>query len=277
MRTAYDGAKEAVRGEAVRIRAGIEDYKRRRESEAAAQAAAQTEEQALLPGDEAQAVSEPVYQDELVYADPTITELVSEDGREYLTGGNVRLVYYNQGDDQWKDQLFGRDPIGPYGCGPTALAMAVSSLTDQTVNPAELAAWAGSAGYAAPRSGSYLSIVDGAAEHYGLSCTSVQTRDVTALLELLSSGGVMVALLGPGHFTGTGHFILLHGVTLSGEILVADPSSRDKSLVTWDAQLILDELSRSTSDGAPLWHLRRAESGLAPLVPPSAASARPVQ
>jgi hypothetical protein len=61
--------------------------------------------------------------------------------------------------------------------------------------------------------------------------------------------------MGPGHFTQRGHFILLRGTTLSGEVLVADPNSRERSLTAWDPQLILDELSSHTSDGAPLWAL----------------------
>ena len=61
--------------------------------------------------------------------------------------------------------------------------------------------------------------------------------------------------MGPGHFTGKGHFILLHGVTLSGGILVADPNSRENSLAVWDQQVIVDELSNSRHDGAPLWLL----------------------
>ena len=32
-----------------------------------------------------------------------------------------------------------------------------------------------------------------------------------------------------GHFTSGGHFILLRGVTLDGNILVADPNSRARS------------------------------------------------
>ena len=61
--------------------------------------------------------------------------------------------------------------------------------------------------------------------------------------------------MGPGHFTRSGHFILLRGITLGGDILVADPNSLQRSLTVWDAQLILDELSRSNSSGGPLWAL----------------------
>jgi hypothetical protein len=65
--------------------------------------------------------------------------------------------------------------------------------------------------------------------------------------------------MGPGHFTQGGHFILLRGITLDGKVLVADPSSRERSLTAWDPQVILDELSSSTSAGAPLWTLSKAE------------------
>lgn len=203
----------------------------------------------------AQLASAPVIREELLRADPTITELVTEGRREILTGGNLSLIYFNQGDEAWASQPFGRDPIGGYGCGPTALAMAVASTTDDTATPANVAAWAAGAGYCVPRGGSSLSIVRGVAEHYGLDCTPLGELDADALYATLSQGGMIVALMGPGHFTGKGHFILLHGVTLSGGILVADPNSRDNSLTVWEPQTIVDELSASRYDGSPLWLL----------------------
>ena len=133
--------------------------------------------------------------------------------------------------------------------------MAVDSLTDEAADPALIADWAARAGYCAPRSGSYLSIVEGVSAHYGLACESLGVPDADALYETLSTGGLIVALMGPGHFTGRGHFILLHGVTLSGGIIVADPNSRENSLAVWEPQVIVDELSRSRHDGAPLWLL----------------------
>lgn len=212
------------------------------------------EEEAARAAEEAQDASLAALQTDSVAADPADTELVTEAGQEYLTGGNLRLPYYNQGDEAWRDKLFGRDPVGRFGCGPVVLSMLVSAMTGEPVDPAEMAAWAGNAGYAAPKSGSYLSIVQGTAEHYGLACEPFPIDDADALLSQLSAGGAMVALMGPGHFTAGGHFILLHGVTLTGEVLVADPNSRERSLSVWDAQLILDELSQSRHNGAPLWY-----------------------
>lgn len=205
----------------------------------------------------AQLASAPSVHEALEKADPAITELITQNGQEFLTGGNMTLCYFNQGDAQWAEKPFGRDPIGKYGCGPTALAMAVSSMTGNLITPEAMAAWTASAGYAALHSGSYLSIVEGTARRYGLDCVPIPVENASAdtLYDALSTGGVLVALMGSGHFTSGGHFILLHGVTLSGEILVADPNSRENSLAVWDPGVILSEFSQSRWDGAPLWLL----------------------
>lgn len=215
----------------------------------------QAEETVIALEIAAQEASAPAIAEPLTLADPAITTLVTEGEREVLTGGNIRLFYYNQSDALWAEERYGSDSIRGYGCGPTALAMAVASMTGEDATPANVAAWAAEAGYCSPHSGSYLSIVRGAAEHYGLSYEPLGVLDAESLYTRLSEGGVIVALMGPGHFTSKGHFILLHGVTLSGEILVADPNSRDNSLVEWEPQVIIDELSRSRHDGAPLWLL----------------------
>lgn len=187
--------------------------------------------------------------------DPPVTQVMEVDGRQVLTGGVAPVTYFCQSDEEWAGQLYGTDPIGPYGCGPTAMAMAVASLTDADTDPAKMAAWAVEHGYWAKRSGSYHSIVQGTARGFGLEAEAVTDRTVDELYDLLSSGHMMVALMGKGHFTTGGHFILLRGMTLSGEILVADPNSLERSLQTWDPQLILDELSSARDNGAPLWSL----------------------
>lgn len=250
-------AREEAAREAARERRRQEAERREREEQERLRLEAErrqkTEEK--LRELDAQMASPPVIREKPPAADPAVTELVTENGQEVLTGGNVRLVYYNQGDAQWADQLYGNDLIGSYGCGPTALAMAVESMTDADADPASLAAWAARAGYCARHSGSYLSIVEGTAKRFGLQCESLGAADPETLYARLSEGGVAVALMGPGHFTAHGHFILLHGVTLTGGILAADPNSRENSLTVWDPQLLTDELSRSRHDGAPLWLL----------------------
>lgn len=185
--------------------------------------------------------------------DPPLTEVLETDGRQILTGGSFDVVYYCQSDEQWANQPYGTDPIGPYGCGPTAMAMAVASMAGVDTDPAQMAAWAVDHGYWARRSGSYHSIVMGTARGFGLEVEPITPRTTEELYQVLSSGGMAVALMGRGHFTDGGHFILLRGMTLTGDILVADPNSLERSLQVWDPQLILDELSSARDNGAPLW------------------------
>ena len=173
-----------------------------------------------------QLAGEPAILSEGPISDPSLTELKESDGKEVLTGGIIPVVYYNQGDAAWAEQPYGSDDIGHYGCGPTAMAMAV----------------------------------EGTAAAYGLTASSLEEHTPQAVREALLSGNLLVALMGPGHFTQGGHFILLRGVTLSGTILVADPNSEERSLMEWEPQLILDELSASTANGAPLWVLSPAET-----------------
>ena len=200
-----------------------------------------------------QKVSEPADGEVPPAEDPAVTEFVTRNGQEVLTGGVVDLVYYNQGEAPWADAAYGPDEIRGYGCGPTSMAMLISSLTGETLDPAHAAREAYEAGYCAPGSGSYLSVVEGMASRYGLSAEPCGDLSAEELCQQLASGNVFVALMGKGHFTDGGHFILLRGATLEGNVLVADPNSRERSLAGWDPQLILDELSPSRSNGAPLW------------------------
>ncbi|MEG1684067.1 MAG: C39 family peptidase [Oscillospiraceae bacterium] len=207
--------------------------------------------------EEKQQAGGPAIWSELV-TDSAVTALVEKDGVCLLTGGAIDVPYYNQSEAPWADAPYGSDAIGGYGCGPTTMAMAVSALTDTAVDPAEMAAWSVENGYWAARGGSRLALIPGAAKAYGLEVTALRTFTPEAILQALSGGELVVALMTRGHFTQSGHFILLRGTTLDGSILVADPNSTQRSLTTWDAQLILDELSPSRSDGAPLWVLSPA-------------------
>lgn len=49
-----------------------------------------------------------------------------------FTDGGTPVVYYNQLDERYASQPYGTDNIGGYGCGPTSMAIVVSSLTDDT-------------------------------------------------------------------------------------------------------------------------------------------------
>lgn len=184
-----------------------------------------------------------------------LTELRTEGGRDILTGGVVDVVYFNQSEEPWASAPYGSDTLLKYGCGPTVMAMAVASLTEEATDPALMAKWAAEHGHWASKNGSYHSIVAGAAAAFGLTVEAPVEQTPQALGSALEQGKLLVALMRSGHFTKYGHFILLRGITPEGKILVADPNSIPNSLAAWDVQLILDELAGSNSSGAPLWAL----------------------
>lgn len=188
-------------------------------------------------------------------ADYAITALESRDGQEYLTGGARETVYFDQTSERWAEQPYGSDNLGGYGCGPTAMAMVVSTLTGEITDPAQMAEYCVDQGYWAKKHGSYWSIVPGVAEDFGLTCTGLppEEADSDTVIRYLVTGNLIVALMGPGHFTNGGHFIVLRGVTPDGSILVADPASQERSLTTWELELLLEELSARRHEGGPLW------------------------
>lgn len=200
--------------------------------------------------------NEPVAPPPRARADYSITALESrESGLDCLTGGVYEVIYFDQTSERWADASYGTDPLGSYGCGPTAMAMAVSTLTGEVTDPAQMAQYCVDHGYWARRQGSYWSIVPGVAEDFGLTCTSLlpEEADEDVVFHYLATGSLIVALMGPGHFTNGGHFIVLRGLTLDGSILVADPASQERSLTTWDLDLLLEELSPGRHNGGPLW------------------------
>lgn len=208
-----------------------------------------------------QLISDPAISGGLGQSHPDVTRFKYGDGREILTGGGVETVYFNQTDPAWASDPFGSDNIGGYGCGPVAMAIVVDTMTNTYTDPRQMSQWAAENGYWAQGSGSYHSIVQGTAEAYGLHAEALSERTPECVLRELSEGNMLVALMGAGHFTNGGHFIVLRSVISSedsgNKILVADPSSRHRSLVPWDPQTILDELSTSTDNGAPIWVISR--------------------
>ena len=193
-------------------------------------------------------------------SEPPVTEMLEVDGRQVVTGGGHDVTCFYQAGEDWAEKPYGTDTIGPYGCGPTVMAMAVASLTDTETDPAVMAAWAVEHGYWAKRSGSYHSIIIGTAQKFGIQAEAFPSRDPADMRRALREGNMLVALVGPGHFTTGGHFILIRGTTLTGDVLVADPNSPERSLETWDPQIILDELSSARDNGAPLWLLSMPDS-----------------
>jgi hypothetical protein len=170
-----------------------------------------------------------------------------------FTDGFFPVQYYNQLDVRWNSMPYGTDNIGGYACGPTAMSIVISSLTEDKVDPPYMAQWAYENGYWCSQSGSYHTLIPGAARAWRLPVQGYGISSAKELREALKDGKLIVALMSKGHFTSGGHFIVLRGLTDGGKVLVADPSSYTRSLKEWDISIILNEASRSAGAGGPFW------------------------
>ena len=211
-----------------------------------------TDEQKELAADYASNLS-------LFLGDGLLQNLVEWTGNSIPSLGDVTfsdgvtpVVYYNQLDERYASQPYGTDNIGGYGCGPTAMAIVVSSLTDDMVDPIKMAHWSYENGYWCKSSGSYHALIPAAAEEWGLPVSGCTTSEPQRILDALAEGKLVVAIMSEGHFTSSGHFIVLRWVK-DGQIMVADPASYKRSEQLWDLSIILNEASRRAAAGGPFW------------------------
>ena len=178
-------------------------------------------------------------------------------GNVTFVHASTPVVYYNQTDARWGNKLYGRTgTIGWEGCGPTALAMVVASMTDNKVTPYDVAQWSVRNGYRCEGNGSYHSLIPNGGEHYGLTVDKIG-KDSKKLVEALESGKLVIAIMAPGHFTTTGHFIVLRGITEEGKVLVADPASVKRSNQEWPLRTVVNEAAARAGAGGPFWVFSR--------------------
>lgn len=213
--------------------------------------------------------------DELTYvqnmrADTDYTQLIDKNGMDWqenygqsfegitFADGQTTVVYYNQLDSRWADIMYGTSStIGEGGCGPTALAIIVSTLTGVNHDPVEMAEWAVKNGYRCEGNGSYHSIIPEGAKAFGLKVEGATAKDAAKIAEALAGGKLVGVIMSKGHFTSSGHFIVLRGITADGKILVADPASKSRSEQEWDFSIILNEACKGAGAGGPFWIVSR--------------------
>ena len=173
------------------------------------------------------------------------------EGVVFGDAGETEVVYYSQLDKRWAGASYGDSTIGRSGCGPTSMSIVISTLTGQAVDPPHMAGWSYQNGYYCSGSGSYHSLIPGAAESYGLTAKGNLTAQ--EIVDALKNRELVVAIMAKGHFTKNGHFIVLRGVTREGKILVADPASIERSNQEWDLSLIMNEARKGAGAGGPFW------------------------
>ena len=155
-------------------------------------------------------------------------------------GDFVNYYQYN-----YKESYGYGTTIASSGCGPTAMAMVLTAVTGEEVTPVEAANWSMEHGHRIKDNGTAWAYFEDIADAYGVECQQMGvSRD--NIISNLQDGKYVIAVVGPGHFTKGGHYIVLTGITEDGKITVADPNSESRSQQTWDVDVFLNE-------GRQLW------------------------
>ncbi|ABX43888.1 C39 family peptidase [Lachnoclostridium phytofermentans] len=180
----------------------------------------------------------------------------AQTGESLSSSGAVDLTYYMQTDERWGQKLYGgSDTIGEFGCGPTSLAMVISAFTNVKIDPEQMCKWAYDRGYWYSGSGSIHGLIPDAAKAFGLKVEGIEnTPDaVDKIKNALSSGNLIIVLMGKGTFTKSGHFIVLRGITEDGKILIADPNSKELTKESYEPSFIVNEAKAWAAENGPFW------------------------
>lgn len=135
---------------------------------------------------------------------------------------NRQPVSYLQKDPKWKNISYAvkgeNSTIGSAGCGPTSAAMLIATLTGKNVTPIDTCSWALKNGYKALNQGTYYSYFVPQFKKYGISCERLNSSRIlrqpnnpvhNKAIKLLKEGYYLIALMGPGTWTRSGHFIVV--------------------------------------------------------------------
>lgn len=171
------------------------------------------------------------------------TRLAMKNNKEYIAG----YVYFNQTDSAWNQNGY---CIAKAGCGPTSMAVVITSLTGKWVTPLDTAIWGYQHGFYS-RAGSAHEMIPAMAVAYGLKCQGVGT-DYNAIKKALKAGKPVVCLMGPGYFTRGGHFMVLVAIDKNDCVTIADVGSRARSAYKYRLSDVIAQ-SKGASAGGPFW------------------------
>lgn len=159
------------------------------------------------------------------------------------------FIYFNQADAAWNDNGY---QIHSSGCGPTAMAVCISSLTGKWVTPVDTTIWAYNHGYYTSAGASH-EMVPALARQYKLSCNGLGT-DINKIRSALKKKHPVVSLMGPGYFTKKGHFIVLVAIDDNDQVTVADVGSRERTQYKYPLKDVVAQ-TKSASAGGPCWEI----------------------
>lgn len=152
------------------------------------------------------------------------------------------FTVYDQCDPRWANVAYSYKTACSSGCGPTAMAAAITALTGKAVTPDQTVKFASSKGMYESGVGTKHHMPTVVAAQWNINAKSIG-MSVDSINKVLKSGGlVIIAGTGGAPFTGAGHYILIRAVTESGKWKIADSNGKigqENSKKEWDPRGIL--------------------------------------
>lgn len=165
-----------------------------------------------------------------------------------ISGISTNHNFENYYQIDYPNNSYGNRTIAGYGCGVTSMAMIlhyfIGDLYDENgnvIDPViEMAKWSESNGYFIPNYGTNIEFFNAVCEEYLINCETSKTNK-DGLINALNDGKMVVLLMNPGDFTSSAHYIVIEGIDEQGNLIVADPYSRERSSHTWDMTTVIQQ------------------------------------
>lgn len=162
--------------------------------------------------------------------------------------GTVPRLY--QIDPAWADEPYAGATMASSGCGPTCLSAVYAAVTGRRdLAPPDVARLSERGGHVVDGLTAWTLMDEGAAS-IGLESHPVAATAEAVRAEL-AAGRPVIASMGPGDFTTSGHFIVLTATDDVGRVRVMDPNSESRTNQPWN-------LNRTLSQTRALWSFSAA-------------------
>lgn len=158
---------------------------------------------------------------------------------------NKQPIYYLQTDSRWRSKPYQvpgeTTTIGESGCGPTCAAMLIETLTGITFTPEDACKWSVQHGYKALKQGTYYSYFNPQLAKFGIEAGQLngtnlygKPNDATHIkaFQLLKDGYYLIACMGKGSWTRSGHFIVVWWQ--DDKVRINDPASTREARLNGD-------------------------------------------
>ena len=154
-----------------------------------------------------------------------------------------------QYDPRWGYLPYGSGGnVGSSGCGPTCLAMAVVSLTNNSeCTPGVVAQFSLDNGYYLDGIGTKWTLLTNYPKQHGLTSYQLSWTEENMKNEL-DKGRVLICSVRPGNFTSSGHFILIYGYDEKG-FKINDPKCVYRSRLPWTYDQVQPDIKAMWSIG----------------------------